>query len=108
MTCIPFFRVPSPRIDQSSGTRVNTARPSVKPGLRFLDIGTDELDDLMAGRGLAQVRLTRAPPCGGLENNPMLLVGQIAQSVINDAIVKVCDELLSVDVINNLIEVELK
>jgi len=111
---------PSPRVEgrsESPTHRFETGLESAAAGgrcggVKFLDIGSDELNELIMGRrriGGVRPELTRAPPSGGgLENNPMLLVGQIAQTVVNDVVVKVCDELLSVDIINNLIDVELK
>ena len=73
----------------------------------YLDIEQDELSEVMNAR--KQSHATSNPSFRLNHNNPLMWIGHITQSVLEDVVMKVCEELVSVDNVlaANILDIEL-
>jgi len=100
-------RVAAPPVDHfTSSPFGKTSSIKKKSGVKLLDIDSVELEHLVAHKSLSMkpVGAIGAPPSG---QNPMLLVGEISQCVVNEVVAKVCEELMAMDIVSSIVNVEL-
>ena len=73
----------------------------------FLDIEQDELSEVINAR--KQSNAAPNPSFRFNQTNPLMWIGNITQSVIEDVVMKVCEELVSVDNVlaANILDIEL-